>query len=427
MSNVKKAIVFAGGGSKGAYQLGAWKALQELGESFDIATGTSIGSINAAFYVQNDFAEAEKMWSEVTAGDIMENGINLDVSFETIFSQKENIIPFFKNYLNTKSADNTPFMNTLQRYFSKEKFFSSETDFALMTVNFKGYGHSDLVPVEITKADMAAYGDDAWKWIAASAACYPVFPVMEIDGQQYIDGGFYDNIPIASAIKLGAAKIVVVDLNTENNHEGYLRHPSVTYIKPSKDLGSFMNFDRNVLDRSIRLGYNDTMKAYGRYLGMHFTFLKDETGERYIEELSARFLEILSLMEAEFDFSSKVRYHRVNKLEGCTSILGEYCKKYSPTPQDIFVAALELLLRVLEYDDEKEYNAGELLYSIKTELDRIYPLLEFGTETSFPRVREFIQEKTGKKKLGPFRKIDEDRAMLILTSLMRAFQKASLI
>ena len=41
----KKAIVFAGGGSKGAYQAGAWKALEELGEHFDIATGTSIGSL----------------------------------------------------------------------------------------------------------------------------------------------------------------------------------------------------------------------------------------------------------------------------------------------------------------------------------------------------------------------------------------------
>ena len=57
---MKKALVFAGGGSKGAYQLGAWKALEELGERFQIATGTSIGSINAAFYVQHDFAAAEK-------------------------------------------------------------------------------------------------------------------------------------------------------------------------------------------------------------------------------------------------------------------------------------------------------------------------------------------------------------------------------
>ncbi len=426
MENIKKAIVFAGGGSKGAYQLGAWKALEELGEHFDIATGTSIGSINAAFYVQKDFHEAEKMWSEITAGDIMANGISFDVSFDGIISQKENIIPFLKNYLNTKSVDNTPFINMIHRYFSREKFFGSEIDYALMTVNFKGFGPNDLIPVEITKTQMAKDTENAWKWISASASCYPVFPPQEIDGEQYIDGGFYDNIPIAAAIKLGAKKIVAVDLNTENNHEGYLRHPDVTYIKPSKDLGNFMNFERNVLDRSIRLGYNDTMKAYGKYLGIKYTFLADETGSRYTDEVSACFNEILSRMEAEFDFFHKVRYQRVNKLEGCTAILGEYCKKYRPSETDIFIAAFELLLRAMDYDDEKEYDISELLYILKAECDRIYPLLEFGPDSAFPKVREFIKDHSRKHRLPEMKKHDEDRTMLILTSIIRALQKASL-
>lgn len=422
MSNEKKAIVFAGGGSKGAYQLGAWKALNELGEEFTIATGTSIGSINAAFYVQKDFDEAEKMWNEVTAGDIMTNGINFDVSLEGIVSQKDNIIPFLKNYLNTKSVDNTPFINMIHRYFIPEKFFSSEIDYALMAVRYKGL-HSDFTPVEIKKSDMANDRENAWKWISASCACFPVFPPAEIDGNQYIDGGFYDNIPIASAIKLGAEKIVAVDLNSENNHECYLRHPDVTYIRPSKDLGNFLNFDRNVLSRSIRLGYNDTMKTYGKCLGIKYTFLSDETGMEYVRLVSGKFISVLTKMEAEFDFSSKVRYQRVNKLEGCTSILGEYCKKYRPSHTELFIAAFELFLKACDYDDEKEYNMGELLYFLKTEADRIYPLLEFDVPSAFMKVKEFIREFS-KGKLPDMKKHDEDRTMLILTSVIRALQQA---
>ena len=41
---MKQAIALAGGGTKGAYQVGAWKAMRELGIPFDIVTGTSIGS-----------------------------------------------------------------------------------------------------------------------------------------------------------------------------------------------------------------------------------------------------------------------------------------------------------------------------------------------------------------------------------------------
>lgn len=425
MENVKKAIVFAGGGSKGAYQLGAWKALNELGECFDIATGTSIGSINAAFYVQKDFGPAEQMWGEITAGDIMANGINFDVSFESIISQRDNLIPFLKNYLNTKSVDNTPFINMIHKYFSPEKFFSSEIDYALVTVNYKGLSRGEMFPVTVEKSEMAAMGENAWQWISASSACYPVFPPVEIDGELYIDGGFYDNIPVAAAINLGAKEIVVVDLNTENNHEGYIHHPSVKYIRPSKDLGGFLNFDRSVLDRSIRLGYCDTMKVYGKYLGTKYTFIPDENGFGNITDISEIFTDILTAMEAAFDFSSKVRFHRVNKLMGCTGILGEYCDKKHPEKCDIFIAAFELLLSALGYDDEEQYNLGELLYTLKNEADRIYPLLEFDTDSSFKKVHEFIKGFNKAKDMN-LKKYDEDRIMLIYTSVLRALQRAKL-
>ncbi|MBP3941474.1 MAG: patatin-like phospholipase family protein, partial [Christensenellaceae bacterium] len=44
----KKAVVLSGGGARGAYQAGAWKALRELDYQFDIVTGTSVGALNAA-------------------------------------------------------------------------------------------------------------------------------------------------------------------------------------------------------------------------------------------------------------------------------------------------------------------------------------------------------------------------------------------
>ncbi len=426
MEDKKKAIVFAGGGSKGAYQLGVWKALNELGESFQIATGTSIGSINAAFYVQKDYAEAEKMWSEVTAGDIMKNGINLEVSFDSIFSQKENLVPFLKNYFNTKSVDNTPFINMIQRYFSPEKFFSSDIDYALITANFEGHIPTDVIPVEITKDDMYRWGDEAWKWIGASCACFPVFPAMKIDGKDYIDGGYYDNIPVASAIKLGAENIVVVDLKADNQHEGYIHHPRVTYIKPTKDLGAFLNFNREVLDRSIKLGYNDTMKVYGKYLGKLFTFLCNDEFRDVISQIAYVFISLLSESEAAFDFSGKIRFQRVNKLEGCTSILASYINKDRPDETDFFIAATEFFLNAIGYDDEKEYEISELLYHLKTEVDSLYPLLEFDTESAFLKVKEFIKSYGKNLKMPENKKIDEDRILLIFTSYIRALQRARL-
>ena len=68
-----KALVLSGGGAKGSYQLGVWKALRELNIKFDIITGTSVGALNGALIVQNSYYKAKKIWNTM--------------SFETIFGK----------------------------------------------------------------------------------------------------------------------------------------------------------------------------------------------------------------------------------------------------------------------------------------------------------------------------------------------------
>ena len=60
---MKRAIVFEGGGAKGAYEAGAVKALNKKKIFFDGAGGTSIGAINAAFYVVKNFDNLFKLRS----------------------------------------------------------------------------------------------------------------------------------------------------------------------------------------------------------------------------------------------------------------------------------------------------------------------------------------------------------------------------
>ena len=61
---MKRALVLGGGGSKGAYELGVWRALDELGISFDIVTGTSIGAMIGAMYVQKQYEELGRSYYE---------------------------------------------------------------------------------------------------------------------------------------------------------------------------------------------------------------------------------------------------------------------------------------------------------------------------------------------------------------------------
>ena len=68
----KKAVVLGGGGSRGSYQVGVWKALRELDFDYKIVTGTSVGALNGALMVQNDYELAQKMWQKLKTRDVMD-------------------------------------------------------------------------------------------------------------------------------------------------------------------------------------------------------------------------------------------------------------------------------------------------------------------------------------------------------------------
>ena len=69
----KLGLVFSGGGAKGAYQIGVWKALKELGidKQVKAVSGTSVGALNAALFCQGNYETAEKLWLGLTKSKIL--------------------------------------------------------------------------------------------------------------------------------------------------------------------------------------------------------------------------------------------------------------------------------------------------------------------------------------------------------------------
>ena len=71
----KLGLVLSGGGAKGAYEIGVYKALKKLNKKIDIVTGTSIGAINGMFITQKDLKGALKLWKHI--------------SFKTLYDEEE--------------------------------------------------------------------------------------------------------------------------------------------------------------------------------------------------------------------------------------------------------------------------------------------------------------------------------------------------
>ncbi|MGI6773297.1 MAG: patatin-like phospholipase family protein [Clostridiales bacterium] len=415
---MKRAIVFAGGGSKGSYEFGAWSALRDLGQSFDIATGTSIGSINAGFYVQDDYEAAKEMWSTLSVDKIFATPVKLERSITALADQMDLIRPFLKSYINKKGADITPFIENLNGYANEDKFFSSEVDFGLVAVAFPS-----LIPIEVTKSQIKR-GYFA-KWIQASCACFPVFPTCEIDGKSYIDGGYYDNLPIATAFRLGAEEVVAIDLNTVSAHEAYAVNPFVKLIKPSRDLGAFMDFDREKLDANIRLGYNDTMKAFGKYYGNVYTFMGSPETLSQIDRLSRDFTYQLTKAET-YTLKEKQRLFQRNAVNApCTRRLTEYSGKASPEMRDFLIAAIEITAKQLLYPDDLLYSFESVFQRLRLDAYPIKKELEAGLAEGITAFASLRRDRTKEKehRLIELKRSENDYEEIIAAVLLNELFK----
>ena len=65
-------LVLEGGGAKGAYQIGAWRALKEAGVRIRGVAGTSVGALNGALICMDDLEQAEKLWKTIAYSKVMD-------------------------------------------------------------------------------------------------------------------------------------------------------------------------------------------------------------------------------------------------------------------------------------------------------------------------------------------------------------------
>lgn len=255
MKNGKRGIVLSGGGTKGAYEIGVWRALRELSVDYQIVTGTSIGSINGAMMAMGDFDKAEQVWRSMVMGDLMqeppqEKGVMRTV-FETFFPSRE---ARWKKLIDG-AVDNSPFLDFVNDHVDEEKVRASEVDYGLVTVRAR-----DRKAFELTKAEIPQ--NRLKEYIVASSSVYPVFPMHRIEGEYYIDGMYHDNLPIRLAESMGATELIVVDLHQKPQHPEYAGRANVMYLTPSEDLGGILQFDRKKIDENMEMGYQDTIRKF---------------------------------------------------------------------------------------------------------------------------------------------------------------------
>lgn len=204
-------LVFSGGGGRGAYQIGVWAALEELGftKRITAVSGTSVGALNAALYASVTTEKAAEIWCSICQSDVTDiddirtpalaggtkgAGALFSGIADALLKVVENQGVFSREGLSRLITDNEIDRRTSQ---SAIRCFACRADTATRTAQY---------------IDLANQPPERVTEILLDSTC---IPLLFRQSGGYIDGGVSDNVPVKPLYDLGLRRFIVVLLRPE--------------------------------------------------------------------------------------------------------------------------------------------------------------------------------------------------------------------
>lgn len=276
-----RALVLAGGGAKGSYQVGVWRALQELDWHPAIITGASVGTLNGCMFTLGKAREVEELWRSLEIHDVLDVPATLN---------PEELNAFFQDVIRSGGLNVEPLAERIDVLIDEDAVRRAPIHFGLVMTEMSTM-RSLQCPIEaIPQGRLKDY-------LLASSACFPALRPREIDGVKYIDGGWRDNMPLQLAASMGATELLGVDIDgigiVRQNNTGL----PTRIVRSHWNLGPTLDFDPARAARNMALGYFDTLRLFGRLGGTAYAIQPDsdaflsrfaEGYQRLLAEVNAR-------------------------------------------------------------------------------------------------------------------------------------------
>ena len=323
-------LALGGGGSRGSYEIGVLKALQELNIEIGAITGTSIGAINAAAYLMNDFALMEEIWMSLNRDSL--------IKFES------QLVP---EVIRQRGFDFEILLSLLHEILDEETIRKHPTDLGIVTYNLTARKPVVLFKEEIPQGKLIDY--------VAASANHPSFQRLLIDGDAYIDGAVFDNIPVRPLYDRGYTEIIAVNLHTFGDRRNLSGPYHLIEIESDNSLGSILFPDPETIRNNMTYGYLDTLRSFKKLYGATYYF-------EHLDDFA-----LLSSLNAEEVKALKETIHPF--------FLNKTLEKYEKllfTDYSLAQAALEITAEALEISPLKVYrHQGELLDAIFSKIQEM--------------------------------------------------------
>lgn len=217
-----RVLVLSGGGSKGAYQVGALKhIIGELGVTYDAFVGVSVGAINCASLAM--FSSGEENQAISILSDMWAK-LNTTKIYKRWF-------PFGRWHAlwNKSFFDSSPMQNLLRDTLSLEKIRASGKPVSVGTVSLSSGKYT------IFDQDSDHFIDA----VIASASFPGMLTPVKFLGQLWTDGGVKEISPIKKAVEMGADVIDIIITSPHTRVKRFIENPTtVDILKRSLDLST---------------------------------------------------------------------------------------------------------------------------------------------------------------------------------------------
>ncbi|MBE0352827.1 MULTISPECIES: patatin-like phospholipase family protein [Pseudoalteromonas] len=294
----KLGLVFSGGGGKGAYQIGVWKALNEFGiaKNVEAVAGTSVGGLNAALFTAGDYSSAEQLWLDIAPSKVLTlktEDIALAVSKFAIGAYLPGVAPKALMTLSSLIGGAGAFSQDglAELIYQSNVCNAIDNDNLPLHLCALTAKNGELVYPQLNTLS----AEDKQKWLLATSAIPAVFKAVEIDSTNYVDGGvlpsYSNNTPYKPLVEQhNCTHIINIYLDRQaDTITASKQYSAVNFwnIVPSQAFAGLiepLNFTKENAANLIELGYSDTAKILKQFK----PFMDDE----------ARF------MQAAFEFAA---------------------------------------------------------------------------------------------------------------------------
>lgn len=357
-------IVLEGGGAKGAYQIGAWKALEEANVRIKGIAGTSVGALNGALMCMGDIKAAEEIWGNLTYSQVLEEWEPSDSSEKSLMEMAERAVRIIKE----GGLDITPLKQLIQETVDEERIRNSDRELYVTTISLDD---RRAVVFNVKEMPEGTIEDGL-----LASAYLPGFKQEKLGGKRYLDGGGFNNVPIDVLVDRGYEDIIVIRIyGIGVDTERFVKipeHVRVHHIAPRQGLGGILEFEKKRSRKNMQLGYLDAKRMLYGLEGASYYFDAPQSEAYYFDKMMS---EIQLIRHA---ITPELGEEDAQKLEG-----------YRAFTEQIFPA----LARELKLPEDWNYKT---LY--------LAVLEKWARELKMPRMQIYTPDQVVKRIYGQIRR-----------------------